>query len=47
MPAGIVVTLGEVTFLDSTGPGRHRRLASAADGVEFSLTGASPGIRRI
>ena len=45
----IVVTLGEVTFLDSTALGAivHGWRQAADLGIEFSLTGASPGIRRI
>lgn len=48
-PRRIVVALGEVTFLDSTGLGAIvRGWRQAADlGIHLSLTGPSPGIRRI
>src|SRR5262245_26537700 len=48
-PRRIVVTLGEVTFLDSTGLGAivHGLRHAADRGIELTLTGASPGIRRI
>jgi len=48
-PRRIVVTLGEVPFLDSTGLGAivHGWRHAADQGIEFTLTSASPAIRRI